>query len=142
MSLQRKYSSDWINKLETREHWLSYWHQIKLMEGHIKPNDSLIEIGIGSGFTSNYLRSKNINVLTVDIDEQKLPDVVSDATKFIPDKNYDHFCAFEVFEHMKFEEMDIILKNIKNKINENIFMSVPIYKKTPISLELKIKSYW
>ena len=117
MSLQRKYSSDWINKLETREHWLSYWHQIKLMEGHIKPNDSLIEIGIGSGFTSNYLRSKNVNVLTVDIDEQKLPDVVSDATKFIPDKNYDHFCAFEVFEHMKFDEMYIILKNIKNKIN-------------------------
>ena len=80
------------------------------MEGHIKPNDALIEIGIGSGFTSNYLRSKNINVLTVDIDEQKLPDVVSDATKFIPDKNYDHFCAFEVFEHMKFDEMNIVLK--------------------------------
>tara|TARA_S200000501_G_scaffold354337_1_gene374918 strand:+ start:74 stop:682 length:609 start_codon:yes stop_codon:yes gene_type:complete len=142
MSIQRKYSSDWINKLETREHWLSYWHQIKLMESHIKPNDSLIEIGIGSGFTSNYLRSKDINVLTVDIDEEKSPDVVSDATKFIPDKNYDHFCAFEVFEHMKFDEMELILKNIKNKINENIFMSVPIYKKTPISLELKIKSYW
>ena len=68
MSIQRKYSSDWINKLETREHWLSYWHQIKLMKGHIKPNDSLIEIGIGSGFTSNYLRSKNINALTVDVD--------------------------------------------------------------------------
>ena len=49
--------------------------------------------------------------------------------------------AFEVFEHMKFDEMNIILKNIKNKINENIFMSVPIYKKTHISLELKIKSY-
>ena len=51
MSIQRKYSSDWINKLETREHWLSYWHQIKLMEGIIKPNDSLIEIGIGSVYT-------------------------------------------------------------------------------------------
>ena len=97
MSLQRKYSSDWIKKLEPREHRLSYWHQIKLMEGHIKPNDSLIEIGIGSGFISNYLRFKNINGLTVDIDEKKTPAVVSDATKFILGKSYDHFCVFEVF---------------------------------------------
>ena len=97
MSIQRKYSSDWINKLETREHWLSYWHQIKLMEGHIKPNDSLIEIGIGSGFTSNYLRSKYVNVLTVDIDRQKSTDAISYETKFTPYESYVHFCFFKVF---------------------------------------------
>ena len=51
MKTTRKYSSNWIHKLETREHWLSYWYQIKLMEGHVKQKDSLVEIGIGSGFT-------------------------------------------------------------------------------------------
>ena len=58
------------------------------------------------------LKSKHINVLTVDIDEKKSPDVVSDATKFTPDKSYDHFCAFEVFEHINFDEMNIILKKM------------------------------
>ena len=112
------------------------------MEGHIEKKDSLVEIGIGSGFTSNYLRSKKVDVLTVDIDKDKSPDIVSDATNFKPDKNYDHFCAFEVFEHMDFDEMGSIIDNIKENINKNIFISVPIFKKTPISLELKIKSIW
>ena len=69
MKTTRKYSSNWIHKLETREHWLSYWHQIKLMEGYVEQKDSLVEIGIGSGFTSNYLRSKKVDVLTIDIDK-------------------------------------------------------------------------
>ena len=142
MNDKKKYSSDWINKLESKEHWLSYWHQIKLMLESLEPKDSLIELGIGSGFTSNYLRSKNIDVLTVDIDKKKSPDIVSDAISFKPNKNYDHFCAFEVFEHMKFEEMENVLNNIKSKIDKNIFISVPIYKKTPINIELKFKSYW
>ena len=142
MNDKKKYSSDWINKLESKEHWLSYWHQLKLMLESLEAKDSMIELGIGSGFTSNYLRSKNIDVLTVDIDKKKSPDIVSDAISFKPNKNYDHFCAFEVFEHMKFEEMENVLKNIKSKINKNIFISVPIYKKTPINIELKFKSYW
>ena len=142
MNDKKKYSSDWINKLESIEHWLSYWHQLKLMLESLEAKDSMIELGIGSGFTSNYLRSKNIDVLTVDIDKNKSPDIVSDAISFKPNKNYDHFCAFEVFEHMKFEEMENVLKNIKSKIDKNIFISVPIYKKTPINIELKFKSYW
>ena len=132
MNDKKKYSSDWINKLESKEHWLSYWHQIKLMLESLEPKDSIIELGIGSGFTSNYLRSKNIDVLTVDIDKKKSPDIVSDAISFKPNKNYDHFCAFEVFEHMKFEDMENVLNNINSKIDKNIFISVPIYKKTPI----------
>ena len=142
MKTTRKYSSNWIHKLETREHWLSYWHQIKLMEGYVEQKDSLVEIGIGSGCTSNYLRSKKVDVLTVDIDKEKSPDIVSDAASFKPDKNYDHFCAFEVFEHMDFDEMGSIIDNLKENINNNIFIRVPIFKKTPINLELKIKSFW
>ena len=53
-----KFSSKWINQLESEEHWLSYWYQLKLMSKEVKPNDNLIEIGIGTGFTSNYLISK------------------------------------------------------------------------------------
>ena len=66
------------------------------MSENLEPKDSIIELGIGSGFTSNYLRSKKMDVLTVDIDKKKSPDIVSDAISFKPNKNYDHFCAFEV----------------------------------------------
>ena len=114
--------------IRIREHWLSYWYQLKLMSKEVKPNDNLIEIGIGTGFTSNYLISKGVNVLKVDIDSEKSPDVVSDASSFIPDRQYDHLCAFEVFEHMDFEEMIKVIENLKSYINKNIFISLPIYK--------------
>ena len=45
MNDKKKYSSDWINKLESKEHWLSYWHQIKLMLESLQPKDSIIELG-------------------------------------------------------------------------------------------------
>ena len=48
MKKNRQFSSRWIKKFENREHWLSYWHQIKIMEGKIKSKDSLIEILIGN----------------------------------------------------------------------------------------------
>ena len=51
MNDKKKYSSDWINKLESKEHWLSYWHQIKLMLESLEPKDSIIELGIGSGLS-------------------------------------------------------------------------------------------
>ena len=35
-----------------------YWHQQKLMEGLVAPNDTVLEVGVGSGFTANHLRSK------------------------------------------------------------------------------------
>ena len=70
-----------------------------------------------------------MNVLKVDIDSEKSPDVVSDASNFIPDRQYDHLCAFEVFEHMDFEEMIKVIENLKSYINKNIFISLPIYKK-------------
>ena len=56
------YSSDWIHSLETEDHWSLYWQQQKIMQGHIAPNHRLLEIGVGSGFTANYLKSKNIKV--------------------------------------------------------------------------------
>ena len=142
MENRRKYSSEWIHHLETREGWLSYWHQIKLMHSIVRKGDSMVEIGIGTGFTSNYWRSKGVNVLTVDIDKEKSPDIVLDAIEFTPKISFDHLCVFELFEHMRFEELGFVLDNVKNFINKNIFISVPVFKKTPLALELKVKSFW
>lgn len=142
MENNRVYSHEWIHELETRERWLSYWHQIKLMHNVVERGDSIVEIGIGTGFTSNYWKSKGVNVLTVDIDKEKSPDIVLDAIQFIPTNSFDHLCAFQVFEHMRFEEIGLVLDNVEKFINKNIFISVPVFKKTPLAFELKVKSYW
>tara|TARA_B100001250_G_scaffold352711_1_gene325647 strand:- start:507 stop:743 length:237 start_codon:yes stop_codon:yes gene_type:complete len=70
MRAKKKYSTYWINKLETSEHWLLCWHQIKSIESYIKLKYTLIENGVDCGFTSSYQISKHINVFTLDIDEK------------------------------------------------------------------------
>ena len=95
--IKKKYSSYWINKLETNEHWLLCRHQIKSSEIYIKLKYTLSEIRVNYGFTLSYQISNYINIFSLDIDEKKSTDAISYETRFIPYKSYVHFCFFEVF---------------------------------------------
>ena len=52
-----------------------YWYQQKIMEGFAEWNkgETMLEIGVGSGFTSNYCRNKGFKVTTLDIVDDKKP---------------------------------------------------------------------
>ena len=67
--VEYRYSSDWVHKLESEEHWRSYWQQLKLALPELEEGDTILEIGPGSGFVTNYLRSKGYKVTTLDIDD-------------------------------------------------------------------------
>lgn len=119
------YSSDWIHTLEGEEHWRSYWHQLRLLLPSLKEGDSILEIGPGSGFVTNYLRSKGYRVTTLDIDDRKSPDIVANLVAYHFPDPYDHILAFEVFEHVPFEKFREILPRLKKSSRKNIFLSVP-----------------
>ena len=133
-----KYSSDWIYKLEVPEHWLLYWNQVNLINKYHEKNDTILEIGVGSGFTANYLKSKNISVTTFDIDEEKKPDITGNIVTHKFDKRYDMVMAFEVFEHIPFEKFSEILTNLKVVCNKYIILSIPRNEKT--WLEIKVRT--
>jgi hypothetical protein len=62
---------------------ISYWCQINKII-IIKP-ESILEIGIRSGFVSKYLKERKVNVLTLDIDKRLNPDVVGSVLNvFMP----------------------------------------------------------
>ncbi len=120
-----RYQSEWINQLERQDHWLLYWFQQKMIQSVIKAPSSILEIGIGSGFTSNYLKSKGHQVDTLDIDKNKRPDIVANLVSYDFPKTYDHVLAFEVFEHIPFSEFEKILSKLKHVVKENIILSIP-----------------
>lgn len=123
--VEYKYSSDWIHHLESKGHWRFYWQQINLVLKELQKGDTILEIGPGSGFVSNYLRSKGFNVTTLDIDEQKSPDILANIVEYtFPDK-YDHVLAFEVFEHIPFDKFTDILSKLRKTVRKNLFFSVP-----------------
>lgn len=133
-----KYSSEWIHDLESENHWRLYWTQQKLMEGEVRRGDEVLEIGVGSGFAANYLESQGVSVTTLDIDADKNPDIVANLVEYDFQKKYDHILAFEVFEHLPFEELEEIASRIKISCRQGIFMSVPLCQREIIRLEYRV----
>ncbi len=133
------YSSNWIKELESEEHWKLYWQQQKIMQNYLKDNDTILEIGVGTSFTANYLKSKNFSVTTFDIDKEKNPDIVGNIVEYNWNKmNFNHILAFEVFEHIPFDEFKKALIKLKKVLKRNIFISLPINEKILFELEYKI----
>ena len=120
-----RYSTDWIHSLEGEEHWMIYWHQIGFILDDLTNGDSILEIGPGNGFITNYLRSKGYRVTTLDIDEGKNPDIVANVVLHEFNETFDHIIAFEVFEHIPFEKFVSVLPKLKKTCNKNLFFSVP-----------------
>lgn len=133
-----KYSSAWIHSLESETHWRLYWRQQKIMQGALIPGDNILEIGVGSGFTANYLQSKGMNVTTLDIDPDKKPDIIANIVNYDFPIEYDHILAFEVFEHIPFPKFKQVIRNLSRKCSKYLFLSVPIYKRVLIDFSLKL----
>ena len=136
--IEYKYSPEWIYDLESEEHWRLYWYQQKLMQNKVRSGDMVLEIGVGSGFTANYLRSKDVNIKTLDIDTEKKPDIVTNLVKYqFPDR-YDHILAFEVFEHVPFVEFKRVLEKLRNACGKCLFLSVPLNEKLWFQLSIQM----
>ncbi len=134
-----RYSTAWIHELEPEKRWRHYWHQQKIMQGWIQPGEHILEIGVGSGFTANYLRSKGFKVTTIDIDEEKHPDIVANiVTHDFAAQAYDHILAFEVLEHIPFEQVETLLPRLHAVCRRMIFISVPMNRATFFHLDLKL----
>jgi hypothetical protein len=127
----QSYTSDWIHKLENPYHWNLYRHQLDLIfNKSIIPKDGkIIEVGIGSALVSRYLKKTGLNVTTVDIDEDKNPDIVADISVFsFP--QVDLLLAFEIFEHIPFETAKSVWENIARQKIPQVAFSLPYAYKT------------
>lgn len=136
--VEYKYSAEWIYDLESEEHWSLYWNQQKLMQNKVSSGDNVLEIGVGSGFTANYLKSKGVNVKTLDIDREKKPDIVANLVEYQFPEYYDHVLAFEVFEHIPFIEFKGVIERISNVCEKHIFLSVPRNEKLWLHFDFKL----
>lgn len=133
-----KYSAEWIDTLESEEHWRLYWNQQKLMQDKVSRGDNVLEIGVGSGFTANYLRSKGVNVKTLDIDNEKKADITANIVEYQFTDPYDHILAFEVFEHIPFQEFRKVIGRISRACQKCLFLSVPKNERVWMSFVFKL----
>ncbi len=121
-------------KLNNHKNYISYLNQIDEIYS-TKPK-TVLEIGIGNKLIYNHLKEIGIKVTSLDINKNLKPDYIGDIRK-LPFKNnfFDTVCAFEVLEHIPFNDFEKSLKELKRVSKKNIIISIPIRK---IGIELYI----
>lgn len=133
------FSSDWIHQLESQQHWIYYWHQANLVWKEVPKSSKLLEIGVGTGFLSNYLKGQGWSVKTLDIDEGKNPDIIGDASTYEFDKvRPDAVLAFEIFEHLPFPLFARTVENIGKSTAQSVIFSIPWAARPIFSLSIKL----
>jgi 2-polyprenyl-3-methyl-5-hydroxy-6-metoxy-1,4-benzoquinol methylase len=109
-----------------KANFISYWHQINEVL-KTKPK-TFLEIGVGEGLVSNYLKRKKINVTTFDIDKKLNPTVTGEVqklSKYFKENSFDTVLCAEVLEHLPFSYFEKSLREIHKVTKKNVIISLP-----------------
>jgi 2-polyprenyl-3-methyl-5-hydroxy-6-metoxy-1,4-benzoquinol methylase len=128
-----------FERYDDAERWMSYWHQIRAVLA-VRPK-TVLEVGPGSGVFRSYLRAAGIEVKTLDIDHTRDVDFVGDITKLddaLPKGLvFDAVCAFQVLEHLPFDELEPAIASLARRASPHLFVSLP-YR----GLRVRLAFWW
>lgn len=111
---------------DSKERFVSYWHQLNIIAS--LNTRILLDIGIGNNFVSRYLRQHKlqVDVTTMDIDHALCPDVVGTVLAIpFADNSFDCISCCEVLEHLQYSEFTKALKEIKRISKKYLILSLP-----------------
>jgi len=115
----------------SKERWLSYWHQIsEALE--ISPERVLV-VGKGSGITENsitQLSNGKTDVLTLDINNAVNSDIVGNVTE-LPFRtgSFDVIICCQVLEHISFDKFPAALGELHRVGGRRVVLSLPHKRK-------------
>ena len=92
---------------------------------------SIIEIGKGNGFVSDFFKKAKYNFMTFDINENLKPDILGnilELDKYV-DFKVDIIAACEVLEHLPFDMFESSLEQISRVTKKNLIITLPEFKK-------------
>ncbi len=118
--------------------FISYFYQIDLVTACAQDkNARVLEIGVGNGTVSDYLRRSGFTAVTCDIDKELRPDYVADI-RVLPfrDGDFDIVTAYEVLEHLPFEDFERAVAELKRVSRQWVLISLP-YHSTGFEIVMK-----
>ena len=121
---EQNQTASYGTKYDSKRRFASYWHQIAEIISR-KPAH-VLEVGIGNGFVSRYIRQKGLQVTTVDAAAELRPDITADIRALpFSDHSYDLVTAFEIMEHIPFEDFGKALAELKRISSKYVIISLP-----------------
>ena len=125
------------NVYDTKERFCSYWHQIDEVL-KIRP-DNVLEIGIGNGFVSHYLKCRGIKIASMDITTELAPLVVGAVEKipFAPE-SFDVILCCEVLKHLPYSSFVPSVKNLTETARRSLILSSTPHVSTVYRVHLEL----
>lgn len=118
----------------------SYWHQIDLAVRHAPR--SILEVGIGNGFLSDYLRRAGVPPTRLDVDPALHPDVVAALPRLpFPDGSFDTVLCYEVLEHLPFALFAPSVRELRRVARRSVALSLPDYQRY-LKIDSKLSKVW
>lgn len=116
--------------------FISYFYQAEAIFD--KAPQKILFIGVGDGIIPHFFKQKNdCEIVTLDFDTKLKPDVVGDIRSLpFPDKSFDMVCAFEVLEHIQFNDLATALKEMARVTQKDVIISVP-HRRTGFEIVFK-----
>lgn len=111
-----------------KRRWSSAWHQIdEILK--LKPKD-VLEVGPGAGILKSIISNFVIDVKTLDLDPDLNPDYVGSATELpLANDSVDLVCAFQVLEHLPFDQSKKAFKEMVRASRKHVLISLPDARK-------------
>lgn len=119
------------------ERFVSYYWQLK--ETLALGPQSVLEVGVGDRVFGNFIKNNTaMSYTSVDTAEDLRPDIVGSVLALpFADQSFDVACAFEVLEHMPFEEFDLAVAELCRVARTHVVISTPHFGPM-LSFSLKI----
>jgi hypothetical protein len=109
---------------DTRERFFTYWAQIE--EVLRLQSFPVLEVGVGNGFVSDYLRRRAVPVTTCDFDVRLRPEVVCDIRALgLRSGSVGTVLASEILEHIPFDTFVPALRELHYVSKRFAVISVP-----------------
>lgn len=111
-------------RCDTKKRFISYWHQID--EVRKTGAHFILEVGIGTGFVSGYLRQGGLVVTTVDVDPDRKPEIVANVVSLpFAEGIFTTVLCCEVLEHLDFSQFASALSELSRVSREWVVISLP-----------------
>jgi SAM-dependent methyltransferase len=119
------------------DRWSSYHYQLRELLA-LKPA-SVLEIGVGDGVVRQYLKTQTGTAYTsLDVADDLGADVIGDVRSMpFETASFDASCAFEVLEHLPFEDFEAALGELARVARTHVLISLPHFG-PPVKFLLKL----
>lgn len=116
-----------FNRYSFPGRWVSYYHQISLTLA-CEPK-TILEIGVGDKVFANYVKQNtSIEYKCLDVAEDLEPDILGSVTSIpLTNNSVDAVCAFEVLEHLPFDQFSTSISEIARIAKKYAIISLPHY---------------